>query len=410
MKTKDLITADIIVSGAGVAGLALAALLGRAGLKVCLIDAEKAPQKDEKPSGRTAALLRGSINVLKSAGVWKDLENAATPLRTMRIIDDSRSPAPPVRVEFKATDIGHPEFGFNIPNAALRAALLKRIAEIPAVKHFNPARLQSYEVKGGSVIATLDNGQILRAPLIVGTDGRGSAVRAIAGIDAFERDYEQTAMTFLIEHTKTHDFTSSEFHRAGGPFTFVPMAGNTSSVVWVEKTEDAKNFLSLKKQEFERAVQDRSLGLLGTITLASPPQSWPLKYLAAKKLTHDRAVLAAEAAHVLSPIGAQGLNLSLRDVATLAETIVDAARLGEDIGASSILTRYERRRRADIGSHTTAIDGLNRVVANDLDFLKDLRRLGLKSLDTIPSLKNFVTHQGLAPAMDEGRILKGQSL
>ena len=413
MKTKDPIHADVTISGAGPAGLALATLLGRAGLRVALIDATKpssAKPAPDKLSGRTAALLRGSINVLKQTGIWEDLKDECIALRSMRIIDDSLPASPQVRVEFHAVDIGYDEFGYNIPNAALVAALQKRMAAIKSIQHLAGVKLSSYSVQKNHALITLDDGRTIKTPLLIGTDGRNSPVREIAGIETKIHDYGQTAMTFLIEHSKPHNNTSTEFHRSGGPFTFVPMKGNVSSVVWVEKTEDAKAFLSMKKQDFARALQDRSTGLLGEITVKSNPESWPLMFLSANDLVAERVALAAEAAHVISPIGAQGLNLSLRDVAALAETIVDAARLGEDIGSGSVLSRYNRRRRLDIKTRTTGIDGLNRVVANDLFFLKDMRRLGLKGLDTIPALKQLVTHQGLAPSMDEGRLLLGQSL
>lgn len=357
MKTKDL-TADIVISGAGPAGLTLAALLGRAGFKVVLVDAEKptAVNYEEKPSGRTAALLTGSVNILKAAGVWPALENYATALQTMRIVDDSQPGLPQVKIEFRADDIGQTEFGFNVPNAILKSALSVRVDNIKPVTHLAPAKLKDYRIEKQKVIATTEDDVTIIASLIIGTDGRNSIVRTIAGIDAKKHDYEQTAMTCLIEHTKPHYSTSTEFHRPGGPFTLVPMPGNTSSVVWVEKKEDAQKFLAMKKPEYQQAIQDRSCGLVGTITLKSNPESWPLMLLSSEKLVADRACLAAEAAHVLSPIGAQGLNLSLRDVAALAETLVDAARLGEDIGSQSVLSRYERRRRADIKSHVIGID------------------------------------------------------
>lgn len=412
MKTKDPIQADIAISGAGPAGLTLATLLGRAGLRVALIDATPTPTKTstEKLSGRTAALLRGSINVLKQTGIWEDLKPHAIPMRSMRIIDDSLPSSPQVRVEFHASDIGYEEFGFNIPNAALTASLQTRVSAVKTINHLVSVKLSSYSIQKNHALITLDDGRTIKTPLLIGTDGRNSPVRDIAGIETKIHDYGQTAMTFLIEHSKSHNNTSTEFHRSGGPFTFVPMQGNLSSVVWVEKTDDAKTFLSMKKQDFARALQDRSTGLLGEITVKSNPESWPLMFLSANDLVAERVALAAEAAHVISPIGAQGLNLSLRDVAALAETIVDAARLGEDIGSGSVLSRYSRRRKLDIKTRTTGIDGLNRVVANDLFFLKDMRRLGLKGLDTIPALKQLVTHQGLAPSVDEGRLLLGQSL
>jgi 2-octaprenyl-6-methoxyphenol hydroxylase len=178
----------------------------------------------------------------------------------------------------------------------------------------------------------------------------------------------------------------------------------------VEKTEDARHFLSMKKQDFTQALQDRTRGIVGTVALASDPESWPLMVLMAEKITAPRAALVAEAAHVLSPIGAQGLNLSLRDVASLAETIIDAARLGEDIGCKTVLDRYEKRRSFDIHTRVTGIDGFNRIVANDLFFIRDIRRLGLKGLENIPALKDLAMKQGLSPSVDEGRLLRGEAI
>ncbi len=407
MKEKPLQT-DIVISGAGAAGSTLAALLGKAGFDVVLIDAEQPIPAKDTPSGRTAALLNGSINVLKASGVWPDLESHGTPLKIMRIVDDRTQNN--IKVEFKAGDIGHPQFGFNIPNNLLRNALLKNVKTIPSVRHLAPCKLDGYGVEDQKIIAHTNDGKIIHASLIIGTDGRGSMVRAISNIDAKKHDYGQMAITCLIEHTKPHNFTSTEFQRAGGPFTLVPMPDNRSSIVWVEKTEDAKRFLAMKKQEFEQAIQDRTKGLVGTITLQSSPESWPLMLLNTHALVGNRSALAAEAAHVLSPIGAQGLNLSLRDVATLAEVITDAARLGEDIGSPLVLSRYEKRRHIDIKSHVIGIDGLNRAVANDVSFVNDLRRLGLKGLEKIPALKNLAMQQGLNPSMDEGRLLSGKAL
>ncbi len=407
MKTKEQ-DVDIIVSGAGHAGLTLSLLLAKAGFQVGLID--PAPLKaisDIKPSGRTVALLNSSINVLKAAIQTLDLDKISTPLQTMRIVDDSGHGKDLMPVEFRASEINEDQFGFNIPNAILKNILTLEVLKTKNIVVLDESKLKAYDVKGQQVFATLDDGRTITGKIIIGTDGRNSVVRDSAGIDIKRHDYGQTALTCLISHSKPHNNTSTEFHRSGGPFTFVPMKGDQCSVVWAEKNEDAKAFLSMKRQDFERAIQDRSHGLLGIITLASPPESWPLILLSADKITGNRAAIAAEAIHVLSPIGAQGLNLSLRDVATLAETLIDAARLGEDIGAPLVLERYEARRRVDIKSHVIGIDGLNRAVGNNLSFVAELRRLGLKGLNTIPVLKNFVMNQGLNPHMDDGRIVSG---
>lgn len=415
MEKKDLkgeLKADIIISGAGPAGLTLSILLGRAGFKVILIDAEPpTPIDTNAPSGRTAALLNSSINVIKAAGLWENIADIATPLKVMRIIDDSTKGADAdAGITFYAKEAGQECFGYNVPNSYLRLALANKIPDVKNLTRLAPSKLKSYKIDGAKILAVTEDGKKIEASLIIGTDGRNSLVRKVAKIEVKTHDYGQIAMTCLIEHSKPHNFTSTEFHREGGPFTFVPMPGNQSSIVWVEKTDDAKKYLAMKKPEYERAIQDRTNGYLGTVTLKSNPESWPLMMLSSEKLTGDRSVIAAEAAHVMSPIGAQGLNLSLRDVATLAEILTDAARLGEDIGSKTVLDRYERRRHLDIKSHVLGIDGYNRVVANDMGFLKDMRRLGLKGIDKIPGLKQFAMNQGLLPSMDEGRLLNGLPL
>lgn len=407
MEKKD-ISCDIILSGGGPAGSTLALLLANAGLDVVLIDPEpQSPPNTVRPTGRTAALFNGSINILKASGLWDDLQDQATPLRIMRIVDARDNKA---GVTFHAGDIGLDEFGFNIPNKFLKDTAHAQIRNNKNIKLLNPDKLKTYSIDGGHVCAETDTGLKISASLVIGTDGRNSTVRKVAGIDVRTDSYDQTAITCLITHTKPHNFQSTEFHRAGGPFTLVPMPGNQSSIVWVEKTEDAQKFLAMKKQEFEQAVQDRTQGLVGTISLESTPESWPLMFLNANKLTATRAAIAAEAAHVISPLGAQGLNLSLRDVAALAETIIDAARLGEDIGSDLVLSRYEKRRHADIGTRVNGMDAYNRLVAHELSFLQDIRRLGIKGLEQIAPLKNLAMSHGLAPMIDDGRLIRGQGL
>jgi 2-octaprenyl-6-methoxyphenol hydroxylase len=401
---------DVAISGAGPAGLMLGLLLSRARLACAVFDPTK-PERASAPSGRTSALLNQSIALLKTLGIWEGLETHCAPLQTMRIIDDSQGDIkPPPQVTFNSHDLGEAQFGYNIPNTVLRECLFALTDQTPALKLFMPDKILGYQTDSCGVTLETQSGQTIRARLLVGTDGRNSVVRTIAGIETQIHDYQQTAITCLIKHSKPHHFTSTEFHRNGGPFTLVPLPAQNSSVVWVEKTDDAMRFLSMPKGAFEKALQDRTKGILGEVHLKTSPESWPLIELSSKRLTAARIALAGEAAHVLSPIGAQGLNLSIRDVAALAETLVDAARLGLDIGADSVLNRYERRRHTDISTRVSGIDGLNRIVSTDHRMAQDLRRLGLKSLETIKPLKHFAMMQGLSPSLDESRLLKGQAL
>lgn len=401
---------DIVIIGGGIGGLTLAALLGQAGLKITIVDPHKpAPFKKTENTGRTVALMKSSVNILKNTGIWDMLKPLSNPMNMMRIIDDSDAGKEPIEIEFPAQDIGLDQFGYNIPNGHLRAALYERIEKIKTVEFIESA-FNDYTVDEGSIIVRLENKKLIRARLLVGADGRNSAVREFAGIQVATKKYDQSAITCLINHSRSHNNTSTEFHRTNGPMALVPLPGNQSSVVWVENTKTAEALIRLKKQEFQQALQDKTGNILGGMTLEHGPECWPLCTIRAKAITSKRVALIAEAAHVMSPITAQGLNLSLRDVAALAESIIDNARLGIDIGADNVLKTYEKRRRMDIETRVFGVDIMNRMVSTDALGIKRLRRAGLKSLDAATPLKTLAMQIGLAPQMDQGRLARGKEL
>ena len=406
MSTKQT---DIIVSGAGIAGLALSILLARVGLQVALIDpADKKVLSNDAPSGRSVALMNSSLNVLKAAGVWPSLKQISGQLQTMRLMDISHGD--PITEPFEAHDIGEEQFGYNVPNNALRAALYQVANQEDKITFYLERRFEGYVAGDGGVSVRLDDKNEIQSKLLIGADGRSSVVRKCAGIEASTHRYQQSALTFLINHSKSHENISTEFHRPEGPLALVPLPGNQCSVVWVNSHERCEELLRLKKQELEDVLAHETHDVLGGLTLESSVESWPLCSIKAKSLTAPRVALVAEAAHVMSPITAQGLNLSLRDIAALSEVIVDAARVGQDIGARTVLRSYEKRRNFDIDTRYYGVDGFMRLVSNDIAAIKDFRRTGLKGLSHLPSFKNIAMRVGLAPSFDSGRLVQGEGL
>lgn len=401
---------DLIISGAGIAGLTLACLLGDLGLRIALIEPfPPAALKDTPITGRTVALMKSSLNVLRAAGMGDFIEEHGTTMEVMRILDDSIPNQKMLNVHFDSFDLGQPYFSMNIPNAPLRAALFEHAQSIKTITiHKNSlSNIKALETK---VHAELEDGATLIAPLIIGADGRKSIVRESAGIKIARKEYGQSAITCVINHSRAHDFTSIEFHRPSGPFALVPMRGNQSSVVWVEHTKDAEEIMRLPRPAFEQKLQDNTKDILGGITLETNPECWPLCSIKAKSLIAPRVALIAEAAHVMSPITAQGLNLSLRDVAGLSEIIADTIRIGADHGSHTTLRQYESRRNIDIATRIYGVNGMNALVSNNNPVLKDMRRMGLKMIDKFSPLKMLAMQHGLAPSLDQGRLVQGRPL
>lgn len=382
---------DVIISGGGIPGLTLGILLAEAGLSVALCDPSPLMSaKDIKPSGRTVALMEGSLSVLARAGLLEKVENQSEDLKTLAIVDDE------FHAEFHSSEIGQNRFGQNVQNSLLQAYAADKFRSLKD-GYLIQDKLSDFQISENGVSATLSNGEKLSAKLLIGADGRNSFVREKSNIGVWQHDYEQMALTGLIEHTKSHKNASTEFHFSGGPFTIVPMQGKKCSFVWMEKMADAKKILTYTKPQIEKIMQDRTKGLVGDISLVSSLDSFPIKIQKSNELTANRVALIAEAAHVLSPIGAQGMNLSLRDVASLVDAILHAARLGLDIGAPSVLKKYADERYLDIQLRIAGTDALNRSVAAGNSFIRSLKNMGLKAARNIPPLRSVLVHEALAP-------------
>ena len=376
----------IVVAGAGPVGLAAALLLDGLGYAVTLV----APER-RGADGRTSALLAGSIALLERIGVWREAESAAAPLRSLRIVDATSRLIRAPEVLFRAEEIGLEAFGYNIPNVALLAALEAAFSARGIARR--TATVDGLAGGPAVVAADLSDGTRLAAPLIVAADGRRSMIRKAAGIETTEWRYDQAALVVNFAHTRAHDDTSTEFHTETGPFTVVPLAGNRSSLVWVDRPPAAEARSRLAPDALATAIEERSAAILGAVAVEGPAQVFPLAGMNARRFAAGRAVLVGEAAHLFPPIGAQGLNLGYRDVATLGRVLAGPL---PDPGTERALAAYDRARRGDVVSRTAAVDALNRTLLSGFLPVQAARGFGLFLLDQVPALRRAMMRQGVA--------------
>jgi len=396
--------AEVAVVGGGPAGLTAAIALAGAGVETAVVAMPPAAHDN-----RTTALLASSVTALETLGVWARCADQAAPLRRMRIVDDTARLLRAPEVCFDASEIGLPAFAYNIENRHLLAALEARARDIPALTLI-AARADDVAIGDSEVSISLGNGGRVTARLAIGADGRRSLCRATAGIETENRSYPQTALTFNLAHARPHGDTSTEFHTESGPFTLVPLPGLRSSLVCAVNPADAPRLTSLPDAELATEIERRSHSLLGKVAMEPGRGVFPLAVEIARYFGQNRIVLVGEAAHVMPPIGAQGLNLGLRDAATIGELVVAVRRDGGDVGSDDLTARYEHLRRADVGSRSLAVDLLNRSLLSDFLPLQGARGLGLYLLDQIGPLRRAVMREGVAPAASQPRLMRGEAL
>jgi 2-octaprenyl-6-methoxyphenol hydroxylase len=388
--------ADAIVVGAGPAGLAAAIACSKLGLTTIVVDTSRRASA-EAARGRSAALFNNTVAFLETLGVWPDCLSRAEPLRALQFIDDTGRRLRAPDCVFRAEEIGVAAFGYNITNADLMAAL-KAEAARSNIHVTATGPLAHFEEGGHRVRLGFEDGTELAARLVIAADGRMSAVRTAAGFRAVSWQYDQIAVATSFSHERPHHGVCIELHRSAGPFTLIPLPGQSSSLVWAERKDEAERLLRLDDHEFAREVEKTSRIALGRVFGVSERAPFPLSTLAVREYGRGRVALIGEAAHSIPPIGAQGLNLGFRDVASLAGLVSAAKNRQDDIGSDRLLREYSLSRRGDIVSRTLGADILNRSLLSGFLPLQAARGLGLFALGAIGPLRRAFMRRGIAPA------------
>lgn len=403
--------ADVLISGAGMVGLPLGLALAQGGFKTVIADTGP-PAKILDPNfdGRVSALAYASVRMLTALGVWKLLSLHAQPIREILVTDgQTGKPASPFSLHFDAQEVGADSLGHIAENRHIRAALYQAVDACPNLELLAPAAVTSLSVEAAGAVATLANGEEISAPLVIAADGRDSPLRNQMGVQIVGWSYPQTGIVATVEHERPHNGVAYEHFLPSGPFAILPMTKNRSSLVWTEDKRKAPALLALDEAGFNAELAQRFGAHLGKTRAAGPRWSYPLSFHLARDFVRPRFALAGDCAHGIHPIAGQGLNLGLKDAAALAEVLLDAARLGRDIGALDTLKRYERWRRFDSFALAASTDALNRLFSNDIAPLRHLRDLGLGIVDSIgPARRFFMRHAG----GDIGklpRLMKGEA-
>jgi len=400
--------AELVIAGAGLTGMLLGVACAGAGLQVAVVDPQDpATMLDHGFDGRTSAIAYGSRLVFDGIGLWPEIAAEAEPILEIRVADDNS----PLFLHYDSRDLaGETPLGYIVENQVLRRALYERARTLPNLQLLAPQRITALDASETGAVAVLDDGERLYTRLVAAADGKDSPLRQAAAIRATQWRYSQTGIVTTVAHARPHGGIAVEHFLPAGPFAILPMTGNRSSIVWTEHADLAPPILALPEAEFAAELRARFGAFLGEIEPVGPRWAYPLALLQAERYVARRLALVGEAAHVIHPIAGQGLNIAIRDVAALAELIVDQRRRGLDIGDELVLERYQRWRRADALLLAAVTDGLNRLFSNTIPPIRLARDLGLAAVHRLPPLKRILMRHAMGTLGDRPRLARGQPL
>ncbi len=403
MNKDNTTSTDVMIIGGGLAGLTMAVALGTHGITTTIIERQN-PEHYRKQAfdGRVSAIAHASKQLLRAIGVWEKMEPQAGPINDIRIVDQDS----PLWLHYDHRDVGPDAMGYILENRHIRGALLDRIAALETVVLLAPETITELDIERAQL--STESGRELSAGLVIVADGKRSATRDILGIKPITWDYKQTAIVCTVEHEQPHDGLAVERFLPSGPFAILPMQNpHHSSLVWTEKRDEAAHYSDANDQAFISAIEERFGNFLGGLSLVGERFSYPLTLSFTTRYYQERAVLIGDAAHGIHPIAGQGFNLSMRDIATLTELVVEHKRLGLDVGSAQLLQTYERKRKRDNYSMIAVTDVLNRLFSNNAMPLALSRRLGLRAVENLPDVKQFFMKHAMGK-YDTATLLQGE--
>ncbi len=409
--------AEVLIIGGGLVGATLATALGHAGMEVCVVDtADPRVLLDAGFDGRASAIALATQRVLAGLDIWPALAAEAAPILDIRVSEGSSLFFLHYDHRDAGEDAGDQPFGYMVENRNLRKALFYRLQDLKTVRMMAPESVVALERQSHGVTAELSDGRKINARLAVAADGRASKTRDDAGIRVTSWSYEQVGIVCTVGHEHCHDFVANEHFLAAGPFAILPLKGDPkhpghcSSLVWTERADLAPGIMALDDAGFMAELERRFGDFLGKLEVIGPKWSYPLSLQFAENTIARRLALVGDAAHAMHPIAGQGLNMGLRDVAALAEVVLDARRLGLDIGDGVVLERYQRWRRFDNTLMLAMTDGINRLFSNNIRPLRLARDIGLAAVNSLPPLKKFFMSHAMGLVGDLPRLMRDQPL